>query len=120
MTSERALVDIERNAQELKQRRLDIIAELAEMKRAFVVERHSSSFIKRVTLEAELAQLTADEGRAKAAAMKAKVERRIAMDESLLYQLKALLEANGLSALIDEAKNKSGYVDAEYHNKTKE
>ena len=97
----------ERRVQEIRVRRLEIAAELAEMKRAYVVEGADNCFARRVTLEAESAKITLELSQIKDIANKEKVARKVALDKSFLRQLTQILGDKGMSDIIAEAKAKA-------------
>ncbi len=97
----------EARAQQIKMRRLEIFAELSEMRRAFIVDGVERPYAVRVTLEAEYAALELEARVISVAASKAGVARRKQQAESLLQQLKAVLQESGLNDVWQEANRRS-------------
>lgn len=100
-------INPERRAQEIKMRRLEIAAELAESKRDYIVDRGGMSFADRVTLEAEDAQLALEARQIAGDAEAAKVERRRRLNADVLAMLTAILKERGLGELVTEAERRS-------------
>ncbi|NWF45425.1 hypothetical protein F3K02_09215 [Hydrogenophaga sp. D2P1] len=94
-------------AQDIKMRRLEIAAQLAEWKRAFFVDGIEQPFTARVTLEAEDAQLALEARVISTAAVAAAVERR---------KIEAKAEVARLSAinaeLLEALKDLTGVITA--------
>lgn len=90
--------------QEIKMRRLEIDATLAEWKRAFFVDGVERPFADRVTLEAEAAQLALERRVIETDALKAKLARRERERRTHYYQLVAVLTERGMEDVIAEAQ----------------
>jgi hypothetical protein len=99
-------VDVERRAQEIKLRRIEIAATLAEWKRAFFVDGVERKFTDRLTLEAEDAVLALEARTIGGAVELAKVARRKRLNESLLQQLIAVLHERGMEDVVTEAERR--------------
>lgn len=97
----------EGRAQEIKLRRLEIAATLAEWKRAFYVDGIERPFADRVSLEAEDAKLALEARLISGAAEAAKIERRRKQNATLFAQLLVLLKERGMEELIAEAEARS-------------
>lgn len=102
----RTLGEYELRVNAIRHRRLEIAAELSEMKRIYVVDGANNCFARRVTLEAENAKLALELNNIKDLAVKEKVARKVAIDKSLLTQILNILNSKGLNEIVDEAKNK--------------
>jgi hypothetical protein len=96
----------EGRAQEIKLRRLEITATLAQWKRDFFTRRIERSMADRTTLEAEYARLSLESHVILAEAIDAKVERRAKLNGDLLRQLLAVLEERGLDDVVAEARQR--------------
>jgi hypothetical protein len=94
-------------AAEIKTRRLEIAATLAEWKRAFFVDGVERSFNDRLTLEAEDAAIALEARLISGAATMEKVERRKLQNADLLAKLLELLAERGLDDLVQEAQRRS-------------
>jgi len=106
----------EARGHEIRLRRLEIAATLAEWKRAFVVDGIPRPLADRVTLEAEDAHLALEAKRLSATFIDAMVARRKAANAKLLPTLVALLQERGLHDLIAEAERLSAAAMAEAAN----
>ena len=93
--------------QQIKMRRLEIDATLAEWKRAWFVEGIERPFADRLTLEAEVARLALERRVIEDVAHKAKLVRREQERKTLVYQLIAVLNELGLRDVIAEAERRS-------------
>jgi hypothetical protein len=105
-TSARVLGEYETRASAIRHRRLEIAAELAEMKRIYVVNGENNCFARRVTLEAENAKIALELNNIKDLVLREKAERKTAIDKALLTQLLNILNSKGLNEIVDEAKSK--------------
>lgn len=92
---------------EIKTRRLEIAATLAEWKRAWFVDGIERPLSDRMTLEAEAAQLVLEEDKIKKVAFAAKLVRQARLRSTLHHQLIALLVERGMQDVIEEAKRRS-------------
>lgn len=101
----------EARAAEIKTRRLEIAADLAERRRAFFADGVSTPMAERAALQAEDARLALELRQIGAAAVQAKVERRVQLQSSLLSQLLALLDERGLGDVIAEAKRRASAAE---------
>lgn len=90
--------------QAIKLRRAEILADLAERKRAFVCDGIERPYAERVTLEAEDAALALEMRQIGAQVELAKRERRKALNAQMLQTLVRLLEERGMQALVAEAE----------------
>ena len=102
----------ELRAQEIRMRRLEIAATLAEWKRAFFVDGVEHPFSARVTLEAEDAALALEARVISTDAEMAKVARRKKQNASLLAQLLEVLKERGMGELVAEAERRSAEASA--------
>lgn len=89
--------------QQIKLRRLEIVATLAEWKRAYFVEGIPRPVGDRLTLDAEYAQLSLELGRIGGAAVEAKAARRKAQNESYLTYLIEVVKDHGREDMLAEA-----------------
>jgi len=96
---------------EIKVRRLEIQATLAEWKRAYFVDGTERPYADRLTLEAEAAQLALERRMLEDAAFKAKLIRREQERKTLAYQLVAVLNERGLQEVVAEAERRSESAD---------
>ena len=94
----------ELRAQQIKLRRLEIYATLAEFKRAYVCDGKEAPFTERVTLEAEDAALALEARQIGLQVELAKIERRKAINAQMLQTLVRMLEERGMQALVAEAE----------------
>lgn len=99
--------DLERRAQAIVMRRLEIAATLAEWKRAFFADGIEHEFKERLTLEAEDAALALEKHAIGARVLEAKLERRRCENATLLAQLVALLIERGMNDLVAEAESRA-------------
>lgn len=90
--------------QAIKLRRAEILAALAERKRAYVCEGKECPHGERVTLEAEDAQLALEARQIGMQVELAKIARRKAINAQMLQTLVRLLEERGMQALVAEAE----------------
>ena len=97
--------------QQIKMRRLEIDATLAEWKRAWFVEGIERPFADRLTLEAEAARLALERRIIEDAAHKAKLIRREQERKTLSFQLIAVLTERGMEDVIAEAQRRAGGVE---------
>ena len=104
---------------EVKTRRLEIAATLAEWKRAYIVDGMPRPLSDRVTLEAEDAALALEARRLAVVANDAMQARRQAINARLLPQLLALLKERGHDDLIAEAEQRSAAAMAEAAESTR-
>ena len=91
----------------IKTRQLEISAILKRWKQEFFDLGKQRTMLERTTLEAEYADLALEYTLIEEAAKKARAQRKIDEDASLLKQLVNLLNERGLSCLVDEAKIRS-------------
>lgn len=96
----------EARAAEIKTRRLEIAADLAERRRAFFADGVSSPLSERAALQAENAKLALELRQIGAAAVQEKVARRAQLQASLLAELLKVLAERGLGDVIAEAKRR--------------
>ena len=89
--------------QQIKMRRLEITATLAEWKRAYFVEGIPRPIGDRLTLDAEYARLSLELGRIGAAAVEAKAARRKAQNEEYLACLIEVVKDHGREDMLTEA-----------------
>lgn len=104
---------IERRQQEIKLRRAEIAATLAEWKRAYIVEGVSRPLRDRVTLEAEDANLHLEARQIGQAAVEAASVRRQRIAAGELAQLQSILRENGLDDLVIEARKRAEAAEAQ-------
>ena len=103
-------MNAEQRSQDIRLRRLEIAATLAEWKRDYIVHNIERPFGERVTLEAEDAALALEVRRLGSAVEAAKVERRKRLNASTLAQLVSMLNARGLSDLVAEAERRAAFA----------
>lgn len=99
--------DMEKRAQDIKLRRLEIAATLTEWKRAFFVDGIERRFEDRLTLEAEDAALALEARVIGGKVEAAKVERRRRQNAATLAQLVVLLNERGLGDVVAEAEKRA-------------
>jgi len=93
--------------QAIKMRRAEILADLAERKRAFFCDGVESPHGERLTLEAEDAALALEMRQIGLQVELSKVERRKAINAGMLQTLVRMLEARGMQSLVAEAEAES-------------
>ena len=96
---------------EIKLRRLEIQATLAEWKRAWFVDGTERPYGARLALEAEAAQLALERRVIEDAAFKAKLARREQERRTLSFQLIAVLKERGMEDLIAEAQARADLAE---------
>lgn len=97
----------ELRSQQIKMRRLEIAATLAEWKRAFIVEGIERPFADRCTLEAEYAALALEARVISTRATEEKAARRIALGRTVFAHLQAILKERGLDDILAEAETRA-------------
>lgn len=102
---------LEVRSKEIKLRRLEIAATLAEWKRAYLVEGVERPRGDRAILEAEDANLALEGRRIGEHVNVAVIERQRKIKDQLLGQLLALLEERGLADIVAEAKRRAAAED---------
>lgn len=100
-------MDMETRAQDIKLRRLEIAATLAEWKRAFFAEGIERKFVDRLTLEAEDAAIAFEARVIGRKVEAAKVERRRRQNTATLAQLITLLTERGMGDIVVEAEERA-------------
>jgi hypothetical protein len=101
----------EKRSQDIKVRRLEIAADLAELKRAYLVDGIERPLAKRATLEAEDARLALEDHRMKGEAIQARIDRRRRQEAALLGQLVGLLKERGMGELVAEAEKRAALAE---------
>lgn len=96
----------EARAAEIKTRRLEIAADLAERRRAFFADGVSTPMAERAALEAEDAKLALELRQIGAAAVQEKAARQAQLRSSLLSKLLDVLKERGLGDLVTEAERR--------------
>lgn len=99
--------NIESRVHAIKLRRAEIAAALAAMKHDWVANGIQHPFSDRTALEMEDAALKVEALQISNLVFAAKRARRAALDASVLRELERLLEQRGMSALVEEAAERS-------------
>jgi hypothetical protein len=100
------ITNVEERSMQIKMRRAEINATLAEWRRACFVDGISTPYSERVTLEAEDAALALEARQISQRMVMAQLARRKQQNSDLLAQLIAVLNERGLSDVIMEAKSR--------------
>lgn len=101
------LDEFEARVKEIKLRRCEIVATLAEWKRQWFVDGIQHPFNDRLTLEAEEAALAFESLSIQEKAKQEKAARAFRIKNSELNHLIAILEERGLGELVSEARKRS-------------